>query len=363
MTPMQRALELARHALGAASPNPSVGAVLVRDGRIVGEGVTQPAGGPHAEAVAIAQAGDRARGAALYVTLEPCNYHGRTPPCVPAIIDAGVAQVHAATLDPNPRVDGRGVADLQAAGVRVAVGEEAAAAQRLMERHFRWITTGMPFVVAKYAMSLDGKIATAAGDSRWVSGAASRRRVHRMRSTCDAIMVGVGTVLRDDPQLTARDEDDRPMDRQPLRVVVDSRGRLPDTARLLTAPGRTLVATADAPPQREAALRDAGAEVAAFPAADGRVDLRSLMARLGAREVTGLLVEGGGTLLASLFREELVDKVCAFVAPVLIGGRDAPTPWDGAGARAVADALRLERVTVERLEDDLMVVGYPARRR
>ena len=265
MTPMQRALELARQALGTASPNPSVGAVLVRDGRIVGEGVTQPAGGPHAEAVAIAQAGEKARGAALYVTLEPCNYHGRTPPCVPTIVRAGVAEVHAATLDPNPRVDGRGVADLEAAGVHVAVGEEEAAAQRLMETHFTWITTGMPFVLAKYAMSLDGKTATASGDSRWVSGAESRRLVHRMRATCDAIMVGIGTVLRDDPQLTARDEADRPLDRQPLRVVVDSHGWLPDGARLLGAPGRTLLAVAEASPEREESLRNAGAEVLAFP--------------------------------------------------------------------------------------------------
>ena len=363
MTPMQRALELARLALGSASPNPTVGAVLVRDGRIVGEGVTQPDGGPHAEAVAIAQAGERARGAALYVTLEPCNIYGRTPPCVPAIIETGVAEVHAATLDPNPRIDGRGAAALEAAGVRVSVGEEGAAAQRLMECHFRWITTGMPFVTAKYAMSLDGKIATAAGDSRWISGAESRRRVHRLRATCDAIMVGVGTAVQDDPQLTARDEDDRTLGRQPLRVVVDSRGRLPSDARLLRAPGRTLVAVADASPQREAALRNAGAEVVSLPGADGRVDLAALLQHLGGREVTALLVEGGGTLLASLFREGLVDKVCAFVAPVLVGGSDAPTPWDGAGAQAMADALRLERVSVERLEDDVMVVGYPARRR
>ena len=363
MTPMQRALKLAREALGTASPNPSVGAVLVRDGRIVGEGVTQPDGGSHAEAMAIAQAGDRARGAALYVTLEPCNIHGRTPPCVPAIVEAGVAEVHAATLDPNPRIDGRGAADLEAAGIRVSVGEEEATAQGLMECHFRWITTGLPFVTAKYAMSLDGKIATAAGDSRWISGAASRRWVHRMRAACDAIMVGVGTAVRDDPQLTARDGDDRPLERQPLRVVVDSRGRLPSDARLLRAPGRTLVAVADASPEREAALRDAGGEVVVLPGADGRVNLRPLLQHLGGREVTALLVEGGGTLLASLFREGLVDKVCAFVAPVLIGGREAPTPWDGAGAQAIGDAMRLERVTVERLEDDLMVVGYPARRR
>ena len=331
MTPMQRALELARQALGTASPNPSVGAVLVRDGRIVGEGVTQPAGGPHAEAVAITQAGEKTRGAALYVTLEPCTYHGRTPPCVPAIVQAGLAEVHVATLDPNPRVDGRGVADLKAAGVRVTLGEDEATAQKLMEAHFTWITTGVPFVLVKYAMSLDGKTATAAGDSRWISGAESRRRVHRMRATCDAIMVGIGTVLRDDPQLTARDEDDRPLDRQPLRVVVDSQARLPKEARLLNAPGRTLVAVADALPQQEAALRNAGAEVLAFPATDGRVDLRSLLQHLGGQEVTGLVVEGGGTLLASLFQQGMVDKVCAFVAPVLIGGRDAPTPWDGTG--------------------------------
>ena len=359
---MQRALELARHSLGLVSPNPPVGAVIVRDGRIVGEGCTQPPQGAqaHAEVEALAQAGDAARGATLYVTLEPCCHQGRTPPCTQALLQEGIAEVHIAARDPNPLVDGKGAAELEAAGLRLFHGEEEAGARQVMEGYLKWVTTGTPFVTAKYAMSLDGKIATATGESRWITGEAARLRAHRLRRECDAIMVGIGTALLDDPQLTARDQEAAPPERQPLRVVVDSQGRLPPEAAMLRTPGgRCIVATALPSPQQAQALCEAGAEVLTHPAKDGRVDLRALLRDLGERQVTGLLAEGGGSLLASLVEERLVDRVVAFIAPVLIGGREAPTPVEGRGAQGLAEALRLERVTLERLGADTVMIGYP----
>ena len=358
---MQRALELASQSLGRVSPNPPVGAVVVRDGHIVGEGCTQPPKGSqaHAEVEALAQAGDAARGATLYVTLEPCCHQGRTPPCTQALLQAGIAEVHIAVLDPNPLVDGKGAAELEAAGRRVFRGEEAGA-QEVMEGYLKWVTTGLPFVTAKYAMSLDGKIATATGESRWITGEAARLRGHRLRLECDAILVGVGTALQDDPQLTARNQEEAPLEHQPLRVVVDSQGRLPLGAAMLQPPGgRCIVATALPPPEHVQALRHAGAEVLIHPAGDGRVDLRALLRDLGERQVTSLLAEGGGSILASLVEERLVDKVMAFIAPVLIGGREAPTPLEGRGAQGLAEALRLERVTLEPLGEDTLLTGYP----
>jgi diaminohydroxyphosphoribosylaminopyrimidine deaminase/5-amino-6-(5-phosphoribosylamino)uracil reductase len=356
---MQRALELARRALGATSPNPPVGAVIVSEGRVVGEGWTQPVGGPHAEVEALEGAGSAARGSTLYVTLEPCCHQGRTPPCTQAIIRAGIAEAHIATLDPNPRVNGNGVRELKAAGLRLVVGEREAEAREVMEGYLKWITTGLPFVTAKYAMSLDGKIATATGESRWITGEAARRRVHGLRQTCDAVVVGIGTALADNPQLTARDDSGHPWGRQPLRVVVDSGARLPPDAAMLGEPGKTLVATASPPQTRARALQNTGAELLDLPAEDGRVDVKALLQALGARGVTSLLVEGGGTLLATLMQQRLVDKVMAFIAPVLIGGREAPTPVEGPGVLELTQVLRLARVTVERLGGDLLVVGYP----
>ncbi len=356
---MRRALELARGALGTTSPNPAVGAVVVRGGSIVGEGWTQPPGGPHAEVQALAQAGERAKGSTVYVTLEPCSHHGRTPPCTEALLRAGVAEVHAAIVDPNPKVRGRGLSELEAAGVRVVVGGCGDAAREVVEGYVKWITTGNPFVTAKYAMSLDGKIATATGASRWITGTESRRRAHQLRQTCDAVMVGIGTALADDPQLTARDEADRPLERQPLRVVVDSAARLPVESAMLGSPGATIVAAAGASEGRARRLTAAGAEVLSLPAGDGRVDVRELLCVLGRRGITSVLVEGGGVLLASLLHGGLVDKVAAFVAPVIIGGRDAPSPVEGIGAKAMAEALRLERVSVEQLDGDVLVTGYP----
>jgi diaminohydroxyphosphoribosylaminopyrimidine deaminase/5-amino-6-(5-phosphoribosylamino)uracil reductase len=355
---MRRALELARAALGTTSPNPTVGAVIVKDGEIVGEGFTQPPPGDHAEIVALKQAGERARGATLYVTLEPCPHFGRTPPCADAIIEAGIAEVHYALADPNPLVDGRGHRKLEAAGIAVHAGEGEAEARRINEAFIKHCTSGLPFVIAKFAASLDGRIAAASGDSRWVSGPQARDWAHRLRTKVDAILVGSSTVVIDDPLLTAR-PGGREAERQPLRVVVDSRGRTPPMARVFTGSARTLVATVDGTPDPwRASLRAAGAEVAAFPALDRRVDLLPLLRELAGRGVLSLLVEGGGVILGSFFDRGLVDKVHAVIAPIIIGAEDAPAAVAGQGAYRMADALRLRDITVERLGEDLLVTGY-----
>ena len=358
MTHMAQALSLARRALGSVSPNPAVGAVVVKGGRVVGEGHTQPPGGPHAEVVALRQAGSNAMGATLYVTLEPCVHFGRTPPCTQAIIQAGVAEVHAAMLDPNPLVDGRGLRELGEAGIRTGGGDLANAAYEVVEAYAKYIIAGMPFVTAKYAMSLDGKIATRTGDSRWITGEEARRHVHDLRAVSDAIMVGINTVLADNPRLTARDEQDNPRVKQPLRVVVDSRGRLPGDARLLAEAGETAVAVADIDPLSLDGLTRGGAQVMKVPAGDGSVDLVGLLKELGSREITSVLLEGGSRLLGSMFDLGLVDKVIAFIAPTVIGGRAAPSPVGGSGVERVADAMRLNRAKVVEFGDDLAVVGY-----
>ena len=358
---MHRALDLAQRALGTTSPNPAVGAVLVRDGQVVGEGFTQPAGQTHAEVVALRQAGDQARGAILYATLEPCRHYGRTPPCTQAIIEAGVSEVHVSLTDPNPLVEGKGKRELEEAGIRVVVGEGAEASQRLNEAFFKFITRGLPFVTAKFAASLDGKIATRSGDTRWITGEAARLQAHRLRATADAVIVGIGTVLADDPQLTARDEEGRSLPRQPLRVIVDSSGRIPVTARLFQEPGHVLLAGARVSQERAKDLKHGDVDLVQLPAEDGSVDLKALLVLLGQREVTSVLAEGGGTLLGSLFDQGLVDKVVAFIAPVIIGGAAATPAVGGQGSATLAEALRLRDVQTEHMGEDLMVVGYPVR--
>ena len=362
---MARALELAWDAVGRTSPNPPVGAVVVRYGRVVGEGSTQPAGQAHAEVVALRQAGDLARGAALYVTLEPCSHHGRTPPCTEAIIAAGVAEVHASIVDVNPRVSGAGLDRLREAGIAVHTGEGRREAEELAAPHAKLVTTGRPLVTAKFAMSLDGKIATRTGDSKWITSEESRRYVHELRARSDAIMVGIGTVMADDPQLTARKPDGTPLPRQPLRVVVDSSGRLPRDSTLLKQAGDTLVAVADESQSVRARLepvarRGQPPAMGVFAAAgvDGRVNLVGLLDELGRREITSVFVEGGGTLLGSLFDDGLVDRVVGFVAPVIIGGESALSPVGGEGAEWMADALRLSDVRVETFGDDVAVSGW-----
>ncbi len=352
MSAMRRALSLARRSLGGVSPNPAVGAVVSNGGVVVGEGRNEPPGGRHAEVVALEQAGDAARGGVMYVSLEPCNHHGRTPPCVDAILDAGIAEVHVAIADPNPSVAGGGAAALRDAGVKVVVGERAAEASTLLEAYLKWVTTGRPFVTAKFAMSLDGKTATRSGHSQWITGERARQHVHELRAASDAVMVGVGTVLADDPLLTARDRRGAPMARQPLRVVVDSSARTPPGARLFSHPGPVIIAAAES-------RTVAGAETVALPLPDGAVDLERLLDHLGAeRQVTSVLVEGGKTLLGSLFDLGLVDKVVAFVAPTIVGGDEAATAVGGRGAETMSDALRLERTKVRRFGRDTAIIGY-----
>lgn len=356
--PMERALELAHEVLGMTSPNPGVGAVVVKDGEIVGEGASLPPPGEHAEVVALRQAGERARGATLYVTLEPCAHHGRTPPCTDAIAAAGIAEVRYALADPDPDADG-GREKLIAAGVTVHAGEGEAEAKRVHEAFLKHRTQGLPFVIAKFAASLDGRIAAASGDSRWVSGPETREWAHTLRTKIDAILVGSSTVVIDDPLLTAR-PGGVDAERQPLRVVVDSRGRTPPMARVLTGPARTLVATVDGAPERwQASIRAAGGDVLALPPEGGRVDLIALLRELAARDVLSLLVEGGGVVLGSFFDTALVDKVHAVIAPIIIGAGDAPAAVAGRGAYRMDDALRLRDITVERLGEDLLVSGYP----
>ena len=362
MTHMERALSLARKAVGSASPNPAVGAVVVKDGAVVGEGWTQPAGQAHAEVMAILQAGADSAGATLYTTLEPCGHHGRTPPCTAAIAAAGIAEVRCAVIDPNPKVDGSGLAQLEDRGIRTHAGEGAEEARELIEAYAKFITTGLPFVTAKFAMTLDGKIATRSGDSRWITGEEARVYVHALRAASDAIMVGVNTVLADDPQLTARDDRGSPLERQPLRVVVDGRGRTPAHARLLSEQGQTLVVTSSASDEGRRGLTEAGAQVESLPGDCGDVDLGALLKLLAKREKTSVLVEGGGTLLGSMFDLGLVDKVVAFVSPTIVGGEDAPSPVAGRGVGRMSEAMRLHRVKVMETGGDVAVIGYTGAR-
>ena len=360
--PMDRAIELARQALGTTSPNPAVGAVIVGQGKILGEGFTLPPGQRHAEIGALERAGSSAQGATLYTTLEPCCNFGRTPPCTRAIIAAGIARVHVGAVDPNPQVAGRGCAELTDAGIDVVV-ENRQEANELYLAFGKHIRTGLPYVTAKFASSLDGKIATHTGDSKWVTGPEAREAVQQMRRITDAIMVGINTVLADDPQLTARDSSGSPLARQPLRVVLDSHCRTPVTARMLREPGTTLVATTpDAPPDLAKELTLAGAEVIELrsrPA--GMVDLGALLAELGQRGVVSLMVEGGGTVLGSLFDAALIDEVYAFVAPVIIGGIAASSPVEGQGATLMADTWRLEDAQIQQIGPDWLIKGHPAK--
>jgi len=361
MKNMGQALSLARLALGQASPNPAVGAVVIKKGTVVGQGYTQPPGSHHAEVLALKQAGEAARGGVMYVTLEPCAHYGRTPPCTEAIISAGIRGVHMAMLDPNPVVSGRGKDELEQNGIKTYLGEDAEAAREINEAYIKFITTGLPFVTAKFAISLDGKIATRKGNSRWISGPESRKYVHCLRHTSDAIMAGANTVIADDPHLTTRCSGGKggTARKQPLRVIVDGEGRTPLTARVFSEPGETLLALGRvSTPEKRAAFTRAGAEILELPAAEGHVDLGKLLEELGKRQITSILVEGGGILLGSLFDLGLVDKVIAFIAPVIIGGAEAKTAVAGRGVDQVAESFRLEGLRVEKLGDDLMVSGY-----
>jgi len=352
---MRAALALARRGLGNAWPNPAVGCVLVKDGRVIGRGWTQPGGRPHAETEALRRAGDAARGATAYVTLEPCSHHGRTPPCCEALAGAGIARVVMAMRDPDPRVNGRGLAMLRSAGIVVEEGLLEAEARALNAGFFRRIQAGMPVVTLKLASTLDGRIATASGESRWITGEAARREVHALRARHDAILVGSGTVLADDPDLTCRIPG---MERVPmLRVVADARLRTPEASRLvqgaelapvliITAPGH--------PPAAQAPFIAAGADIVTVPAhAAGGLDLPSLLRALGRRGVTRVLAEGGAGLAAALLRQGLVDRLVWFHAPAVMGGDGHPA-LQGLRLAALSAMPRFRRTAQRALGDDML---------
>lgn len=352
---MRRALEEARR--GAPSPNPPVGAVVFRDGVAVGAGFHARAGDAHAEVVALREAGDRARGATLVVTLEPCNHHGRTPPCTEAILQAGVARVVYASADPNPHVDGGGAAWLRARGVEVISGFGALQpeAEHLIAPWRTFITRGRPFVTLKLAMSLDGRIATRGGESRWITGAAARADGHALRAESDAVLVGSGTVLADDPRLTVRDA---PVVRAPTRVVVDSALRIPLDAALVRTAREVPTAVVTVRGRDARALADAGVTVLAVEAgATGRVDLHAALRALAGRGVVSVLCEGGGGLHGALVDAGLVDRVVAYVAPMVIGGAGATSAVAGLGAATLAEVTRFAWTRVARLGDDLRLEG------
>jgi len=359
---MKVALRLARRAEGCTSPNPMVGAVVVKDGRVIGRGFHRRAGSPHAEIEALTQAGRRARGATLYITLEPCNHHGRTPPCSDAIIRAGIAQVVIGARDPNPITNGRGLAKLRRTGIRITNGVMEDEARRLNAPFEKAMVSKLPWVVAKVGQSLDGKIATASGQSRWITSPAARRLSHQWRRRVDAVLVGLHTILRDNPRLTARAGTARRG--RPVRIIVDSQLRTPPTARCLTASPEapTIIATTVHRPARQARLERHGAQVLVLPPRQGRVPLRRLCERLVTRGIHSVLIEGGGEVLASAFAERLVDRIVWFIAPVLIGGRSAPSSIGGEGIPRLGQAVRLADTRVRRVGPDLCVearIVYP----
>ena len=352
---MRRAMRLARQGAGWTNPNPLVGAVIVKDGRIIGEGYHELYGEAHAERNAIAACAEDPAGATLYVTLEPCCHVGKQPPCTEAVIAAGIKRVVVGSRDPNPLVSGKGNAALREAGIEVVEDVLRDRCDAINPVFFHFMNTGRPYVVSKWAMTLDGKIATHSGDGRWVSCAESRADTHRLRHRLAAVMVGIGTVIADDPMLTARC--DFPT-RQPLRVVVDSNLRISTDSQLMQTANRVPVLVATAVPQsddRVRMLRIWGAEIVSLPRRDGEVDLAALIHLLGTRGIDSVLVEGGGTLHEAMFRTGLVDRTIVYLAPKVCGGASAVTPVAGQGIERMADALELGHPMVERIGDDLKI--------
>jgi diaminohydroxyphosphoribosylaminopyrimidine deaminase/5-amino-6-(5-phosphoribosylamino)uracil reductase len=355
---MRIALRLAEKARGRTSPNPMVGAVVVKDGKVISRGWHRKAGEPHAEAIALKKAGDTAAGATLYVTLEPCSHTDkRTPPCSPLVIQSGVKRVVVAMIDPNPKVSGGGIKTLRAVGIDVTAGMLEAETRMLNEAYIKHVTAGMPFVTLKIAQTLDGKIATAGGESKWITGEKAREEGHRLRDSNDAVLVGINTVLKDHPSLTTR----IPGGRDPLRVIVDSTLRIPLNAKVLTqkSSAKTMVATiAGAPKNKIIKLQKAGVEVLTLKSMQGRVDLRDLMRKLGKRDIMSVLIEGGAEINFSALKSGIVDKAVLFIAPMLMTGKDALCSIAGTSPMKLSQALTLRDVTTRFVGQDLMVEGY-----
>lgn len=353
---MTRAIELAQRGEGTVEPNPMVGCVIVRDGQVVGEGWHQRFGGPHAEVEALRAAGEAARGATMLVTLEPCCHQGKTPPCVDAVVNAGVTRVIVAQRDPFPQVDGGGIRVLQEAGIEVEVGLCAKQAHALNAPYLKLVTMRMPWVIAKWAMTLDGKIATRTGDSQWISNEASRSVVHRLRGRVDAIIVGSGTARADDPLLTARPAGPRVA----TRIVVDSTASLSVDSQLVktakTAPV-LVVATSNAPDEHVRRLTAAGCEVLVCDGIEPAERVRNLLAELGRRRMTNVLVEGGATLLGAFRDAEAIDEAHVFIAPKIVGGANALSPIGGTGLELISQAMPFTAWSVSELEGDIYARG------
>jgi diaminohydroxyphosphoribosylaminopyrimidine deaminase/5-amino-6-(5-phosphoribosylamino)uracil reductase len=355
---MKLALSLAAKGMGRTSPNPMVGAVIVKQNKIIGQGYHQKAGTPHAEIHALREAGADAKGATLYVTLEPCSHYGRTPPCADAIITAGISHVVIGARDPNPLVSGRGIAALQAAGITTQCGLLEEEAIRMNEVFYKFITTKRPFVVLKCAMTLDGKIATRTGHSQWITGEAARQYGHRLRDQYDAILVGRGTILADDPLLTTRLPNGE--GKNPVRIIVDSKASIPISSKVISdRAARTIIAaTGKAPVERIRALQEAGLQVLVLPEKEGRVDMVSLVQELGRRDITSVLIEGGAAINCAALHANIVDKVHFFIAPKLVGGHDAIGPIGNPGINDLNKAVQISFTYTERLGEDLHLEGY-----
>lgn len=355
---MRMALRLAAKAAGRTSPNPMVGAVVVKSGKVIASGYHKKAGEPHAEALALNKAGSAAKGATLYVTLEPCSHtNKRTPPCTPLVIQSGVKRVVIAMIDPNPRVSGGGIKALRKAGIEVVTGVLEEEARKLNEAFIKHITTGMPFVTLKIAQTLDGKIATAKGESQWITGVEARAAGHRLRDQNDAILVGVNTVLKDDPSLTARIDGGR----DPIRIVLDSRLRTPPAARILMqrSTAKTYIATLpNASKDRIVTLLDTGAEIILGRARNGKVDLAHLLKLIGSFGIASVLIEGGAEVHASALKAGIVDKVVLFMAPMFMTGHDSLCSIGGTSPLRLDRATKLRRVSSRFVGEDLMVEGY-----
>jgi len=357
---MRRALELAARGRGYVSPNPMVGAVVVKDGRIIGEGYHQALGRAHAEVNAIDDAGTQSRGADLYVTLEPCNHTGRTPPCTRKILDAGIRRVVVAMEDPNPAVAGGGNEFLKAHGLEVVCGVCRDESRLLNESFIKHTTTGRPFVILKCAATLDGQIATRSGDARWISGPASRRIVHQLRHSVDAILVGINTVRVDNPRLTTRLTSGRPA-RDPLRVILDTHLSIDEDAAVLrvASDSDTLIFTGpEVSAVRRRRIADTGARIQAVPVVAGHVDIDAVMAHLGRMDVASCLIEGGSRISAAALAAGVIDKLMLFLGPKLLGGSDGVPLFRGRGAGVMAEALMLGRMHVRRIENDVLIEGY-----
>ncbi len=356
---MERALELAEKGIGHTNPNPLVGAVIVKDGKIIGEGCHEYFGGPHAEINAFKNAGEDTSGATMYVTLEPCSHYGKTPPCAEAIVKKEIKKVIIAMKDPNPKVSGRGIKILRDNGIEVITGVLEERSRKLNEIFIKYITTRSPFCILKSAMTLDGKTAAVSGDSRWITNEESRNYVHRLRHRVSAIMVGVGTIIQDDPFLNTRLGEVK--GRDPIRVIVDSSARIPLSANVLnfnSEAGTIIAATELAADGKRTELERKGAEIIITPMADGQVDLKALMKALGERGIDSVLLEGGGELNYSAIEADIVDKVNIFIAPKLIGGNKARTPVGGEGRQYMKEAVLLRDRKTYTFGEDIMIEGY-----